>query len=137
VDKACPANCSAHGVCWYSTLDGEEVPTCSVADTTCRARCRCSEDYFGAACSVNSTEFEGMVEFRQVGVISCITIIDTIIDTIIYTIYCLTTLYTYTTPINMTHISHLTHTGAVLGDVSHGVAAGRGPRRHQRQVGVT
>ncbi|KAJ1388683.1 hypothetical protein B484DRAFT_425795, partial [Ochromonadaceae sp. CCMP2298] len=87
VARVCPENCNSNsynsnnssnsnnsnsnssstgnGVCGYSSLDGTELDTCSVADTTCRARCNCTEGWFGRACAVNSTEYGGMLEFRQ------------------------------------------------------------------------
>eukprot|EP01039_Chlorochromonas_danica_P010633 gene10633-11785_t len=47
--KSCPANCSGHGRCIYSSvISGESVSQCFAGDLSCTAYCLCEDDYMGS-----------------------------------------------------------------------------------------
>ena len=64
--KACPANCSAHGRCAFVSVDTDsEISNCPIDEFTCQAVCICDLEYRGtSACYLSSIQLQQQMSYR-------------------------------------------------------------------------
>jgi hypothetical protein len=63
--KTCPSDCSGQGNCVFFDLYANEIPACNTTNPLCRARCVCSEGYYGKSCTLTQTEYAQLLSLRE------------------------------------------------------------------------
>lgn len=64
VAKSCVDDCSGSGRCVFVDSLGAAMPTCSITDPSCSAKCICASDRYGSTCALRQNAFQQQVSLR-------------------------------------------------------------------------